>query len=82
MHKTNPVNSTIFNYIKPFCFQINESRVSTFLIVDTDIKDPIVYEEYKKLAKPTRTENADCTLFILDGDWLKKTVKNWGGVIF
>jgi len=96
--------------------------VSAFLIVDTKIKDPSVYEEYKKLAKPIaekyggvyrarggaidlvedtlwaptrvviiefpdtksarafidskeyapvkplRTENADCTLFILDAD--------------
>ena len=96
--------------------------MSAFLIVDTDIKDPVVYEKYKKLAKPIaekfggvyrarggeidlientlwtptriviiefpdsksarafvdsdeyapvkplRTENADCTLFIIDGD--------------
>ena len=96
--------------------------MSVFLIVDTDIKDPVIYEEYKKLAKPIaekyggvyrarggdidiiedtlwtptriviiefpdrksarafvdseeyapvkplRTENADCTLFILEGD--------------
>ncbi len=96
--------------------------MSAFLIVDTKIKNPSVYEEYKKLAKPIaekyggvyrarggaidlvedtlwtptrvviiefldaksarafvdskeyepvkllRTENADCTLFILDGD--------------
>lgn len=49
--------------------------MSAFLIVDTHIKDPIVYEEYKKLAKPTRTENADCTLFVPDGDWLIKQLK-------
>ena len=96
--------------------------MSAFLIVDTKIKNPEIYEEYKKLAKPIaekfggtyrarggdidliedtlwtptrvviiefpdsksarafvdsedyapvkplRTENADCTLFILDGD--------------
>ena len=96
--------------------------MSAFLIVDTDIKDPVVYEEYKRLAKPIaekfggvyrarggdidliedtlwtptrvviiefpdsksarafvdseeykpvkplREKNADCTLFILDGD--------------
>jgi len=96
--------------------------MSAFLIVDTKIKDPVVYEEYKKLAKPIaekyggvyrarggqidlientlwaptrvviiefpdtkssrafidseeyapvkplREENADCTLFILDGN--------------
>ena len=96
--------------------------MSAFLIVDTDIKDPVICEEYKKQAKPIaemyggvyrarggdidlientlwtptrvviiefpdrksarafvdseeyapvkplRTENADCTLFILDGD--------------
>ena len=96
--------------------------MSAFLIVDTNIKDPVIYEEYKKLAKPIaekfggvyrarggeidliedtlwtptrvviiefsdsksarafvdseeyapvkplRTENADCTLFILEGD--------------
>ena len=96
--------------------------MSAFLIVDTKIKNPVVYEEYKQMAKPIaekyggvyrarggeidliedtlwtptrvviiefpdtksarafvdseeyapvkplRTENADCTLFILDGD--------------
>jgi len=96
--------------------------MSAFLIVDTKIKNPEIYEEYKKLAKPIaekfggtyrarggdidliedtlwtptrvviiefpdsksagafvdsedyapvkplRIENADCTLFILDGD--------------
>ncbi|MFT5659200.1 MAG: hypothetical protein ACI9KN_002483 [Gammaproteobacteria bacterium] len=96
--------------------------VAAFLIVDTKIKDPVVYEEYKRLAKPIaqkyggvyrvrggaidlrenklwtptriviiefpdvksaqafvdseeyapvqplRTDNADCTLFIVDGD--------------
>ena len=26
--------------------------MSAFLIVDTDIKDPVVYEEYKRLARP------------------------------
>ena len=26
--------------------------MSAFLIVDTDIKDPVIYEEYKKQAKP------------------------------
>jgi uncharacterized protein (DUF1330 family) len=26
--------------------------MSAFLIVDTNIKDPVVYEEYKALAKP------------------------------
>jgi uncharacterized protein (DUF1330 family) len=26
--------------------------MSAFLIVDTNIKDPVVYEEYKSLAKP------------------------------
>jgi len=95
--------------------------MSAFLIVDTKIKNPVVYEEYKKLAKPIaekyggvyrarggdidliedtlwtptrvviiefpdtksarafvdseeyapvkplRTDNADCTLFILEG---------------
>ncbi len=67
--------------------------MSAFIIVDTKINNPTVYEEYKKLAKPIaekyggvyrarafidsdeykpvkllRTESADCTLFILDGD--------------
>jgi len=96
--------------------------MSAFIIVDTKINNPTIYEEYKKLAKPIvekhggvyrarggaidviedslwsptrivivefpdmksarafidsdeykpvkllRTENADCTLFILDGD--------------
>jgi uncharacterized protein (DUF1330 family) len=26
--------------------------MSAFLIVDTEIKDPVAYEEYKKLARP------------------------------
>ena len=96
--------------------------MSAFLIVDTQIKDPVMYDKYKMLAKPIaekyggfyrarggaldviedtlwtptrvviiefpdsksarafvdsheyapvkplRTENADCTLFILEGD--------------
>ena len=96
--------------------------MSAFVVVDTKIKDPVVYEDYKKLAKPIaekyggvyrvrggamdvretnlwtptriviiefadivsaqafvdseeyapvrpmRTDNADCTLFIVEGD--------------
>lgn len=52
--------------------------MSAYVIVDIDVTDPAVYEEYKRLAPPTVTTYGGKYLArggrceVLEGDWLPK----------